>query len=94
MTITIYRQHGADCPERFNRCATRCGCPLWFQFLWKKGKAVYDGKKLNYQNKWSAETRSWSEALSRSKELEKNLQALAEGKDRQQRVGSGPADPT
>jgi integrase len=48
--------------------------------VWKNGKAVYDGKKLNYQNKWSAETRSWSDAQSKAKELEKNLQALAEGK--------------
>ena len=62
------------------RYAPRCGCPLWFQFVWKNGKTVYDGKKLNYQNKWSAETRSWSEAQSKAKELEKNLQALAEGK--------------
>ena len=80
MTITIYRRHGAACSERSNRYAPRCGCPLWFQFLWKHGKTAYDGKKLNYQNKWSAETRSWSEAQSRAKELEKNLQALADGK--------------
>jgi len=80
MTITIYRRHGTECPEKSSRYAPRCGCPLWFQFLWKNGKAVYDGKRLNYQNKWSAETRSWSEAQSKAKALEKNLEALAEGK--------------
>jgi len=80
MNITIYRRHNADCPQKADRYHPRCGCPLWFQFVWKNGKTVYDGKKLNYQNKWSAETRSWSEAQSRAKELEKNLQALAEGK--------------
>jgi hypothetical protein len=69
MTITIYRRHGAECPEKSNRYAPRCGCPLWFQFLW-----------LNYQNKWSAETQNWSEAQSKAKALEKNLEALAEGK--------------
>src|ERR1017187_7048977 len=80
MKITIYRRHNADCPQKADRYHPRCGCPLWFQFVWKNGKTVYDGKKLNYQNKWSAETRSWSEAQSKAKELEKNLQALAEGK--------------
>lgn len=85
MTTTIYRRHANDCPEKSNRYAPRCGCPLWFQFVWKNGKATYDGKKLNYQNKWSAETRSWSEAQSKAKELEKNLRALAEGKTVNQR---------
>jgi hypothetical protein len=85
MTTTIYRRHANDCPEKSNRYAPRCGCPRWFQFVWKNGKAVYDGKKLNYQNKWSAETRSWSEAQSKAKELEKNLRALAEGKTVNQR---------
>jgi hypothetical protein len=40
MNITIYRRHSGHCPEKANRYAPRCGCPLWFQFVWKNGAAV------------------------------------------------------
>jgi hypothetical protein len=41
---------------------------------------VFEGKKLSYQNKWLLETRSWSEAQSKVKDLEKRLKDFAEGK--------------
>ncbi len=80
MNITIYRRHRADCPHKADRYHPRCGCPLWFEFVWENGHTVYDGKKLIYQNKWSAGTRSFSGGQSKAKELEKNLKALSEGK--------------
>ena len=40
----------------------------------------FRGEKLAYQNKWSLETRSWTEALSRLVNLEKRLKDFAEGK--------------
>lgn len=50
------------------------------QFVWKGAPGVFEGKKLTYQNKWSLEPRSWSEAQSRAKDLEKRLKDFAEGK--------------
>lgn len=41
---------------------------------------VFEGKKLAYQIKWSLETRSWSEAQSRLKALQKRLKNFAKGK--------------
>jgi integrase len=50
------------------------------QFVWKNGDAVFEGRKLTYQNKWSLDTRSWSEAQSNKNVLEKRLRDFAEGK--------------
>jgi hypothetical protein len=48
--------------------------------VWKGPAGVFEGKKLDYQNKWSLDTRSWSEAQSKTKDLEKRLKDFAEGK--------------
>jgi integrase len=53
---------------------------LWVQFVWKGAPCVFEGRKLTYQNKWSLETRSWSEAQSKVQDLEKRLKDFAEGK--------------
>jgi integrase len=53
---------------------------LHVQFVWKGTPGVFEGKKLDYQNKWSLECRSWSEAQSKVKGLEKRLNDFAEGK--------------
>ena len=80
MTFTIFRRHNRKRCHSKNRYDPRCGCPLHVQFVWKNGNAVFEGKKLTYQNKWSLGTRSWSEAQSKTKELEKRLKDFAEGK--------------
>jgi len=81
MNITIYRRHSADCDQTADRYAPRCGCPLWFQFNWNRASTVLDGKKLKRgQNKWTANTRSWSEAQTNAKKLEKDLEDLLQGK--------------
>lgn len=51
------------------------------QFVWKGAPGVFEGKKLAYQNKWSLETRSWSEAQTRVESLTKRLKDRAEGKE-------------
>jgi len=53
---------------------------LHVQFVWKGTPGAFEGKRLAYQNKWSLETRSWSEAQSKVKDLEKRLKDFAEGK--------------
>jgi hypothetical protein len=79
--ITVYRCHSADCPEKGDRYAPRCGCPLAFQFNWKQDSTTLDGRKLKRgQNKWTAKTRSWSEAQINAKKLEKDLADLLQGK--------------
>ena len=81
MDIIIYRRHSADCDQTADRYAPRCGCPLWFQFNWNRASTVLDGKKLKRgQNKWTANTRSWSEAQTNAKKLEKDLEDLVQGK--------------
>ena len=81
MDITIYRRHSADCDQKADRYAPRCGCPLWFQFNWNQASTALDGKKLKRgQNKWTANTRSWSEAQTNAKKLEKDLEDLLQGK--------------
>jgi len=80
MTFTVWRRHNTDVCESANRYDPRCGCPLHVQFVWKGAPGVFEGKKLTYQNKWSLETRSWSEAQSKVKDLEKRLKDFAEGK--------------
>jgi integrase len=81
MNITIYRRHSADCDQTTDRYAPRCGCPLWFQFNWNRASTVLDGKKLKRgQNKCTANTRSWSEAQTNAKKLEKDLEDLLQGK--------------
>ena len=81
MDITIYRRHSADCDQKADRYAPRCGCPLWFQFNWKQASTTLDGNKLKRgQNKWAANTRSWSEAQTNVKKLEKDLEDLLQGK--------------
>ena len=79
MTFTIFRRHNRETCDSKNRYDPRCGCPLHVQFVWKNGNAVFEGKKLTYQNKWSLGTRSWSEAQSNTKNLEKRLKDFAEG---------------
>ena len=76
----VWRRHNRDVCESSNRYEPRCGCPLHVQFVWKGAPGVFEGKKLAYQNKWSLETRSWSEAQSKVKDLEKRLKDFAEGK--------------
>ena len=80
MTFTVFRRHNRKTCDSKNRYDPRCGCPLHVQFVWKNGDAVFEGKKLTYQPKWSLETRSWSEAQSKVKDLEKRLKDFAEGK--------------
>jgi integrase len=80
MTFTVFRRHNRDKCDSTTRYDPRCGCPLHVQFVWKGSPRVFEGKKLAYQNKWALETRSWSEAQSRVKDLEKRLKDFAEGK--------------
>lgn len=80
MTFRIYRRHNrAKCDSK-NPYEPRCKCPLAVQFVWKNGDAVFEGKKLTYQNKWSLGTRSWSEAQTKKKGLEDRLNDFAKGK--------------
>ena len=85
MTFTVFRRHNRDICESTNRYEPRCGCPLHVQFVWKGAPGVFEGKKLAYQNKWSLETRSWSEAQTRVNDLEKRLKDFVEGKRSTQR---------
>jgi len=81
MEITIYRRHSADRKHKEDRYHPRCGCSLWFQFNWTEPETTLDGNKLRRgQNKWSAETRIWSEAQTNVKRLRTDLEALLEGK--------------
>jgi integrase len=80
MTFTVFRRHNRDTCKSTNRYEPRCGCPLHVQFVWKGAPGVFEGKKLAYQNKWSLETRSWSEAQTRVNALEKRLKDFVEGK--------------
>lgn len=87
MEITIYRRHSADCKHKDDRYHPRCGCSLWFQFNWTRPETTLDGKKVCHgQNKWSAETRIWSEAQTNAKRLKTDLEALLEGKPARQNV--------
>lgn len=87
MEITIYRRHSADCKHKDDRYHPRCGCSLWFQFNWTEPETTLDGNKLRRgQNKWSAETRIWSEAQTNVKRLRTDLEALLEGKPVRQNV--------
>jgi len=87
MEITIYRRHIEQRSQKDDRYAPRCGCPLWFQFNWSQPDTTLDGNKLRRgQNKWSAETRLWSEAQRKAKGLESDLKALLEGKPVRQSV--------
>ena len=80
MTFTVFRRHNRDVCDSTNRYEPRCGCPLHVQFVWQWAPGVFEGKKLAYQNKWSLEVRSWSEAQSKVKSLEKRLKDFAEGR--------------
>jgi hypothetical protein len=87
MEITIYRRHSAGCKHKDDRYHPRCGCSLWFQFNWTEPEATLDGNKVRRgQNKWSAETRIWSEAQTNAKRLTTDLEALLEGKPVRQNV--------
>jgi hypothetical protein len=87
MEITIYRRHSADCKHKDDRYHPRCGCSLWFQFNWTQPETMLDGNKLSRgQNKWSADTRVWSEAQANAKRLKTDLEALLEGKPVRQNV--------
>lgn len=80
MTFTAWRRHNRKVCASTNRYDPRCGCPLWVQFVWKGASGVFEGKRLDYQNKWSLNTRSMSEAQSRMRDLEKRLKDFAEGR--------------
>jgi hypothetical protein len=81
MEITIYRRHSADCPQKADRYAPRCGCPLSGQFNWPHSTTDLDGKKLKHgQNKWSLNARTWSEAQQNATKLENDLEAVLEGR--------------
>jgi len=81
MTFRIYRHHNRQKCDSKNPYESRCRCPLWVQFGWKRGDAVFEGKKLTApQTKWSLGTRSWSEAQSKVTALEKRLKDFTEGK--------------
>ena len=87
MEITIYRRHTKQCPHREDRYAPRCGCPLWFQFNWSQPDTTLDGNKLHRgQNKWSAETRIWSDAQTKAKRLNSDLEDLLQGKPVRQNI--------
>jgi len=87
MEITTYRRHAVDCKHKDDRYHPRCGCPLWFQFNWSQPDTTLDGNKLRRgQNKWSAETRIWSEAQTKAKRLNSDLEALLQGKPVRQNV--------
>jgi len=81
MEITIYRRHSADCPQKADRYAPRCGCPLSGQFNWPQSTTKFDEKRLKHgQNKWSLNACTWSEAQQNVSKLKKVLEALLEGK--------------
>src|ERR1017187_4368646 len=46
----------------------------------KTGRLYSTARSSITRTKWSAETRSWSEAQSKAKQLEKDLEDLAQGK--------------
>jgi integrase len=80
MTFRINRRHNRKCSSQ-NAYDSRCKCPLWVQFAWKKSDAVFEGRKLTCpQTRWSLGTRSWSDAQSKWKGLEERLKDFAEGK--------------
>jgi hypothetical protein len=69
MTFRIHRRHNREKCKSKNPYDTRCRCPLWVQFGWKKADTIFEGKKLTSpQTKWSLGTRSWSEAQSKKEE--------------------------
>jgi hypothetical protein len=81
MTFRIFWRHNRENCNSENPYDSRCECPLWVQFGWKKADAVFEGKKLtSAQTKWSLGTRSWSEAQSKKKDLEERPKDFAEGK--------------
>ena len=87
MEITTYRRHSADCKHKDDRYHPRCGCPLWFQFNWSQLDTTVDGKTLRQgQNKWSAETRLWSEAQTKAKRFNSDIEALLQGKPVRQNI--------
>jgi hypothetical protein len=87
MEITIYRRHSAGCKRKGDRYHPRCGCPLWFQFNWSQSDTTLDGKKLRRgQNKWSAQTCIWSDAQTKAKRLNSDLEALLQGKPVRQNI--------
>jgi integrase len=81
MDFVVFRRHNRDNCKSTERYEPRCRCPLHVQFVWKGAPGVFEGKKLGYQNKWSLETRSWSEAQTRVEDLKKRLKDFAEGKE-------------
>jgi hypothetical protein len=81
MELKIFRRHSADCPDKADRYAPRCGCPLWGEFNWPQSQTTLDGKRLRQgQNKWTLKTRTKAEALRHAAKLENDLEALLEGK--------------
>ena len=49
------------------------------QFVGRESSAFSRVRSLPYQNKWSLETRSWSEARPRVKALQKRLKKFTKG---------------
>ena len=87
MEITIYRRHSADCPQKADRYAPRCGCSLSGQFNWPESTTKFEGRKLKHgQNKWSLNACTWSEAQQNATKLKKVLEALLEGKPVQKAI--------
>jgi hypothetical protein len=81
MELKIFRRHSADCPDKADRYAPRCGCPLWGEFNWPQSQTTLDGKRLRQgQNKWTLKTRTKAEDLRHAAKLENDLEALLEGK--------------
>ena len=81
MEIKIFRRHSADCPDKTDRYAARCGCPLWGEFNWPQSQTTFEGKKLRQgQNKWTLKTRTKAESLRNAAKLENDLEALLDGK--------------
>jgi hypothetical protein len=40
MEVKIFRRHSADCPDKADRYASRCGCPLWGEFNWTQAQTT------------------------------------------------------
>lgn len=81
MEIKIVRRHSGDCPDKADRYAPRCGCPLWGEFNWPQPAITFNRKKLRHgQNRRSLNARTKAEALRHAANLENDLEALLQGK--------------
>ena len=46
MELKIFRRHSADCPDKADRYAPRCGCPLWGEFNWPQSQTTLSAPKM------------------------------------------------